>query len=288
MNTFHHTGDLGDIIASLPVIRALGGGRLVISDAKFPLGHGPRESLRGARFEALRPIVDAVPYVSEIVWEDNPQGITHDIASFRSLPWKNFETLTQWQGRYFKLNLPDAPPPWLHVPHPDIHNKIVVARTHRYRTRFFPWRLITDRYWKDMIFLGLRSEYADFMVASQKHIEWVKTTNLFDAARVIAGSRLFIGGQSVLFWIAAGLGHPLIQETHDKIYTRNSVIPRPNAIYTDCDKNLERLYEELKLDKQWFAKYKVPKEQVNLSTSAGQPRRNMSTSAELFQHLRQR
>jgi len=284
MHTFHHTGDLGDIIASLPVIRALGGGRLVISDAKFPLGHGPRESVRGARFEALRHITGAAPYVSEIVWEDNPQGVTHDIASFRSLTWQVAETLAQWQGRYFRLALPAAPAPWLHIAEPVMHNKIVVAHTHRYNTTYFPWRLLVDKYWEDMVFLGLRNEYIDFVSCAKKDIQWVKTSNLLQATEYIAGSRLFIGGQSVLFWIAAGLGHPLIQET--QIYTRNSVIPRDNALYTDCNTSLERLYDMMKLDKLWFATHKIPNATVNLSSSAGQPRRNLSTSAEIYEQLK--
>lgn len=289
MRNFHHTGDLGDIVACLPVIRALGGGRLVISDAQFPLGHGPRETLRGGRFHALQPIAKATDYVSEIVWEDDPKDITHDIASFRSIPWQPVETLTQWQGRYFKLHLPDAPAPWLHLKDLESitpHNKIVVARTHRYHTNFFPWRLIVDKYWKDMIFLGLESEYRSFAGQARKKIEWVKTGDLYQAALTIAGSRLFIGGQSVLFWIAAGLGHPLIQETH-KLWTRNSVVPRDNATYTGRNAGLEQVYNRLGLDKYWFHRHKVPNDGVNLSTSAGQPRRNLGTSAEIFDALAQ-
>jgi hypothetical protein len=286
MNVFHHTGDLGDIIASLPIIREMGGGKLVISDAQFPLGFGPRETLRGKRFEALQPIVKAAPYLTDIEWHDNPQRfITHDIASFRRDYWKPYETLVQWQSRYFDLPMPDAPAPWLHVPNPKMHNKIVVGRTARYHTSFFPWRLIVDKYAKDILFVGLPTEYGSFLTAAKVAVDYHKTNNLLEAAEIIAGSRLFIGGQSVLFWIAAGLGHPLIQETCEWLVCRNSIIPRANAFYSDTTENLEKIYDELKLDKRWAKRYPVPEPRVNLTTSAAEFRRNLTTSAELYQAL---
>lgn len=284
MNLYHHTGDLGDIIASFPVLRELGKGKYVISDAKFPLGHGPRETLRGKRFEALQPMFQATDYITDIEWQDNPQGITHDVASFRSLRWNVCESLTHWQGRYFNLDLPEAPAPWLKV-ESEKHNKIVVGRTKRYHTTFFPWRLIVDKYGDDIIFLGLPDEYLDFAGQAKRNIEYHHTKDLLEATKIIAGSRLFIGNQSVLFWIAAGLGHKLIQETHAEIYTRNSIIPRSNTYYSDNNENLRKIYELLELDLAWWEKYPVPLPKVNLSTSAGDFRKNLSTSAEIIERV---
>lgn len=284
MNVFHHTGDLGDIIASFPVLRELGGGKYIISDAKFPLGHGPRETLRGKRFEALQPMFFATDYITDIEWQDNPEGITYDVASFRSDRWRVYETLTHWQGRYFGLDLPAAPEPWLKVD-AEPHGKIIVARTQRYHTRYFPWQLIINKYANDIVFLGLEKEYLEFVGQFKKPIEFWSTKNLLEAAKIIAGSRLFIGNQSVLFWIAAGLGHKLIQETHDQIYTRNSVIPRNNAMYSDNNANLEKIYDALGLDKKKMKDHLIPPPKVNLSTSAGDFRKNLSTSAEIFEKV---
>lgn len=284
MNTFHHTGDLGDVVASFPVLRELGGGKYVFSDAKFPLGHGPRESMRGGRFEAMRPLFEATDYITGMEWQDKPANITHDVASFRGRPWRPCETLTQWQGRHFKLKLPDAPEPWLTLDVPN-HNKIVVSRTQRYHTKFFPWAPIIDKYGDDIVFVGTPPEYLAFAGLTNRPIEYKPTANLLEAAKIIAGSRFFIGNQSVLFWIAAGLGHPLFQETHDQIYTRNSIVPRDNAFYSDNTDNLVRIFDELKLNKKWLEKHSVPKPKVNLSTSAGDFRRNLSTSAEIFQKV---
>ncbi len=284
MNRYHHTGDLGDVIASFPVLRELGRGEYVISDAKFPLGHGPRETLRGARFDAIQPMFEATNYITNIVWENDPKGITHDIASFRGKPWRVYETLTQWQGRHFKLNLPAAPDPWLSVDAPQ-HGKIVVSRTQRYHTNFFPWRSIVDTYGDDIVFVGTHPEYIDFADRAKRKIEYEPTENLLEATKIIAGSRLFIGNQSVLFWIAAGLGHKLIQETHAQLYTRNSIVPRDNAFYSDNTDNMAKIYTELELDPEELEEYPVPPPKVNLSTSAGDFRKNLSTSAEIFQEV---
>jgi hypothetical protein len=186
---FHHTGDLGDIVAALPVIRELGGGELVISHTEYPKGKGPRETLRGKRFNALQPLFQATDYLKGISYQHPPENITHDIACFRDKPWVINESLSTWQGRYFNLNIPAAPPPWLSIPDAGQHGRIVVGRTHRYRTKFFPWHLIVEKFHKDILFLGLPGEYGDFQNATKRKIEWKQTDNLYEAAKIIAGSK---------------------------------------------------------------------------------------------------
>jgi hypothetical protein len=287
MNIFHHTGDLGDCVAALPVIRELGGGRLIFSDSNYPPGQGPRESMRGKRFESFQSLTEAAPYVSSIEWQDDPVGITHDLARFRSMHWVPTESLITWQARFFNLMLPLAPEPWLTVD-AEKHGRIVVGRTARYHTTYFPWRLIVDDYGDDILFVGLPAEHQDFQIQARRKIDYAPTANLFEAAKIIAGSRLFIGNQSVMFWMAAGLGHPLIQETHHEIYTRNSYVPRGNALYCRTTEELTRVYDELKLDKEWIKKHPIPvRSRVNLSTSGGDPRKNLSTSAEIYELLRE-
>jgi ADP-heptose:LPS heptosyltransferase len=125
---------------------------------------------------------------------------------------------------------------------------------------------------------------------TRRHIEYHPTDNLLEATKIIAGSKMFIGNQSVLFWLAAGLGHKLIQETCHTLHTRNSIVPRENAFYSDNFENLKKIYDELELEFVMPANVSytdeiVPAPRVNRSTSAGDFRKNLSTSAELFQEL---
>jgi hypothetical protein len=55
-NVFFHTGDLGDIIAALPAIRALGGGYLILGNRH---GRGGRELMSPERFAGARAATGA-------------------------------------------------------------------------------------------------------------------------------------------------------------------------------------------------------------------------------------
>lgn len=267
-------------------MQQLGKGKLIISDRHYQVGKGPREGMFGKRFDALQPIYQATDYLTGIEWQETPQGVTHDIGAFRFCPWHAGESLAHWQARSVEVELPQPPPIWLDVK-AEHHHKIVVHRTARYQSPAFPWHLIIDKYHADIIFLGLPQEYADFQLkAGNRRIEYAPTVNLLQAAKIIKGSRLFIGNQSVMFWIAAGLGHPLIQETHHQYYSRDSIIPRDNAMFIQSKADLIAVLKHLDLDTTWGKEFdfitEAPK--FNLSTSAGQPRRNLSTSAELFEN----
>src|SRR5205823_3825912 len=132
-------------------------------------------------------------------WQHPPENITHDVALFRTIFWKPpMESLAQWQGRYFGLSIPETPEPWLKVDAPK-HDRIVIGRTSRYNTYFFPWRLIVEQYGKELLFLGLPEEYHQFQSQTTQKIDYAPTNNLLEATKLIAGSKMFIGNQSVLF-----------------------------------------------------------------------------------------
>lgn len=183
--------------------------------------------MRGARYEAIRPLLLTQPYVTAVSWEDEPQGITHDLSHFRQLPFKTGENLATWQARYLGVEI--SLEPWLTVPEFEEHGQTVAARSHRYHNFFFPWQELLVRN-APILFVGLESEHA----ALQKETYWNfphrKTKDLLELAMVIRGAKLFIGNQSAPFWIAAGLGVPLIQESWE--LDLNSIVPRENATYT--------------------------------------------------------
>jgi hypothetical protein len=62
-NVFFHTGDLGDIIAALPAIRALGGGYLILGNRH---GRGGRELMSPERFAVIEPLLSAQPYIAGV------------------------------------------------------------------------------------------------------------------------------------------------------------------------------------------------------------------------------
>lgn len=220
--TFFHTGDLGDIIASLPIVRAMGGGEYLIGYRD----RGCRESLKGARFEAIKPLLEAQPYIERAAWVDTPPLGAVDFSTFRH-DHKQGENLIAWQARHVGANYSDAP--WLIAPKsPRTTGRTIFARSLRYHSPTFPWDKALNRF-PNPLFVGLPDEYIHFQTKWGRPIENVVAINLLELAQMIAGAEMFVGNQSCPFWIAAGLGVPLIQESwaHDP----NSVVERPNARY---------------------------------------------------------
>lgn len=226
---FYHTGDLGDIIAALPIIRSLGGGDLIIGNHN-PLHDGWRK-MEGDRYAAIAPLLAAQPYISSVTFEHGAQNIDIDFSRFRTV-YRKDRSLTENQARF--LGLPTEPDlsPWLTVaPSEAGVGKIVVARSQRYHNLKFPWQEIAFKNFNRLLFAGTREEHADFCYAVGRPVGYAKTANLMALARLIKGCDIFIGNQSCPCWIAMGLGARVVQETHPEI--RDSIIQIPNAFFCD-------------------------------------------------------
>lgn len=222
-NLFLHSGDAGDCVASLAVIKAMGGGDLTICYREG----ASRESMKGARYEALKPLLESQPYIGQVRWSDEPVPVDYDLSTFRH-DHKLNEDLATWQARH--LNVQASLDPWLMSYRSTIGlGRVVVARSFRYQNMDFPWRRIVAEHKKQILFVGMPDEHKHFQIANGCIVDYHPTKDLKELAEIIAGADLFIGNQSAPFWIAAGLGVRLIQETFPKI--QNSIIKRPNAKY---------------------------------------------------------
>jgi hypothetical protein len=224
VNVFTHTADLGDIIACLPTIRALGGGSLVIGEKKGR--DGGRQSLRGERYEALKPLLMAQPYIDGVEWADDLPATRHDFSTFRHDHIKG-ENLAQWQARHLGVSISEIP--WL-IADPDKRTmgRVVFTRSLRYHNPSFRWDKAIQAF-KDPLFIGLPEEYHAFQTKWGKPMESYTAKSILELAQLIQGCEKLICNQSCPFWIAAGLGKPLIQETWE--YDPNSIISRSNATY---------------------------------------------------------
>lgn len=218
--SFFHTGDIGDIIAALPTIRKIGGGELIIGYRQ----NGQRESLRGARFEALVPLLLAQPYISGARWGSPNPGCL-DFSRFRETPDDGMN-LAFHQSAYAGVD-EISMEPWLTaraIP----HGRPVIARSARYHNPDFPWRDVLKKL-PNPIFVGLPQEHAAFCSFVGTNVEHVRCANLLQLARTIAGGSVFVGNQSAPFWIAAALGGRCIQESWAE--GPNSTIHRKGMFY---------------------------------------------------------
>jgi hypothetical protein len=235
---FFHSGDLGDIIAALPAIRALGGGKIQIGHQP---GVGNREAMKGARFDALLPLLLAQDYITDVEYSDEQNDSSVNVATFRHDAIRG-ESLAHWQARHLGVEI--STEPWLTVAPVEHHGKVVIARSERYHNQFFPWSSLVHMHRGNVVFVGLDHEHKRFQKTTGAIVPFHRTQDLLELAQLIAGASLFIGNQSLPFWIAAGLGIPLIQETWE--HDQNSIIERPNAQYTRTGADARTLIYRLK------------------------------------------
>ena len=238
-NVFFHSGDLGDCIASLPTIRQLGGGRLILGNRN---GIGGREPMTQARFDVLAPLLSEQEYIEEVVRQDDPSDITHDFHLFRTKPPPTGDpncgelgyNLATWQAQWFGITDVDLSP-WLRVLQHDLRSvgRAILSRTLRYQNPGFGWPAVMLKYALP-IFVGLPEEWSEFQKLASEDVDYIATANLLEVAALIAGSEIFVGNQSAPCWVAIGLGHRLIQEMDQCVSNRNSVVKRENADFVSC------------------------------------------------------
>lgn len=220
-----HTGDLGDIIASLPIIRHIGGCDVVLTDS-----HDPAARPMHNRVGIIAPLLSAQPYVNKVTYEPNPDHATIDfnLRDFRRI-YSPTRTLTETQALWLKQSYVSMRP-WLTVP-PSVPNYVplgglvVVSRTPRYQNANFPWMRLVYEYGHRMGFVGTREEHEAFCTHVRRNIPHLPTDNLLQVAEIINICDLFIGNQSAPCWIAMGLGKRIIQETH--MTQLDSIVRRP-------------------------------------------------------------
>lgn len=213
MNTFLHAGDYGDIIYSLPTIRALGGGALYLGPVD-----GTRLKMTPERAEAMATLLRIQPYIAECKFHDG-QFVLYDLNLFRQRfrAWNFSETLVESHCRQFRVDPSVADTPWLTCPKERGGARVVFNLTSRYRNFCFPWREAYRRYKSDAVFVGTDTEYHDF-ACQVGPIDHAKTPTVLDLARVINSCSLFIGGQSLPLSIAHGLGKPVCYEMSPRDY----------------------------------------------------------------------
>lgn len=223
--TFFCSGDLGDIIAALPTIRAMGGGVLRIGPAE---NTGQREPMSPERFNSIAPLIKAQPYIEDVVYGEQQAG-DKSFAQFRKIGWLGYpENLAEWQARFMKVKI--SLDKWLTVkPAPESAGKIVIARSLRYHNPAFPWRQIATRDFHRALFIGSEHEHHSFEVHVGATIERAHTPTLLQVAELIAGAERGYFNASCPLWVAMGLNTNLVEEISPG--ENNVKISHPNFVY---------------------------------------------------------
>lgn len=225
-NKFYHSGDLGDVIYSLPTIKKLGGGCLVLSpDYK---GMEVRCAMTYEKAMHIRELLSETDFITQVNYHHlKPVDIDYDLNSVRQgfIDWGagklNEQQINELREKKlvkmyedeFSVSDTDIKP-YLQINQKIVNEKypIVINRTDRYQNPSFPWLDILRDFRDKIMFVGSEKEHQEFS-NSFKKIKFIPTPTYMILAQVIKGSKLFIGNQSFPYSIAESLKHNCIQET---------------------------------------------------------------------------
>lgn len=220
MKSFKHSGDLGDIIYALPIVKALGGGRLYLNI------HGATK-FNQQGYKAIKPLVESQSYIESAPLYKG-EDFDYDLDLFRKRLGLGGGNLTDWQMYPFGLKKHIYHEPWLVVPSTCTGSfKILISKSERYLNPNIDWVKLCTPYVKDAAFVGLKNEYNIFVEETGFEIPFVATRNFYELALFIEECKLFIGNCSAPYAIAEAMKKDCIQVTDWEamtcIYERNNV-----------------------------------------------------------------
>lgn len=218
MNTFKHSGDLGDIVYAMPTIKALGGGIVYLNPGKklpFPIHGIPTKKFTSEKpIDMIRPLLEAQPYIEKVlVWDG--EEVTYDLDIFRNKGINLSNTnLAEAHCITFDVDKSVINQQWIfNVGRRRIANKnVVFHRSPRYHnpdfnTKYWPYYI--SRYGRDAVFVGTPEEYKEFISKFDcEYIHFHQVDNFLELAEIINGAVIFIGNQSMPYAVSEGLHHP--------------------------------------------------------------------------------
>lgn len=230
MKHFFHSGDLGDVIYSLPAVRALGGGWMHLRPEP---GIHPLHEMTPERVTLIEPLLRSQSYVEGVSWTFPPDvpSLTHDHVNLNNFRRAGFNLhTTLLPSMYLRmLDLPEslAETAWLEGPDVGKHC-VIFARSARYQNDRFPWKRAIEKYGAHARFIGTASEHVAFNQEFDCDIPHQRTDTLKGVRDWCCASWLFIGNQSAPMAIAAGLGVPIVCEVC--LHSANCLFHRPNFV----------------------------------------------------------
>jgi hypothetical protein len=231
MKTFKHSGDLGDIIFSLPTIRALGGGVLFLdpdggkSSKLVKWADKICTKLNKSTIDSLIPVLEQQEYIKDVkIWDG--RDVDYDLDNFRK--HIKYNNLSDSHLAAFNLPLSERDSAWLSIKNPKkLHKSILISRSVRYHGNYGFWEHNLPMIKNQSLFVGLEKEHEIFEYTFGHKVEYYKTPTILELAECISGSDLFISNANLCHALAEGMKKNLIIEQY-RVYP-TVVFDRVNA-----------------------------------------------------------
>jgi len=224
------------LIYGLFALKKAGGGKLLLGPEQSQTSACDKPIMQDS-FNLLEPLLRHQDYI-QAEFAPHYRPIMFDLNRFRT-HWNDPKirsatgiTLLS-EMHFYALGIQQEfrhDEPWLKVPDPIETGKFTVHRSARYRNEEFNWEAILKFFGaRNMLFVGLPDEHREFSSLFSCNIPYHKPKDFLELARIIAGSKGFIGNQSFPCSIAIGCGQRILQEawqnSPDCAFLRNNLMP---------------------------------------------------------------
>ena len=218
---FAHSGHLGDLINSLPVIKEISKNKkcnlFVNINKKIDIsGYGRYQPskeffLTKNSYEKLFPLLNSQNYLSRVeVYKE--QKIDIDLDYFRELPLNFNIDSVRWYAHLTGVNPELSSPYLLNIKiNEKYKDKIVFMRSLRRQNNHINFKFL-EKY-RNLIFIGLEKEFID-LKKQISNLEFYDCADFLEMAEIIKSSRLFIGNLSFGYTIAEALKTPRLLESY--------------------------------------------------------------------------
>jgi len=239
--TFKHSGDMGDIIYSLPTIKQMGGGILYLDinggntskivRANTDIFGKDRLAFNVDCYQFLEPLLKKQDYIKELhVW--NGEVVDHDLDEFRKVFAQGGFNLAECH--LVSKGIKPTPPmlsPWLKVMPNVLDKKIAVARSLKRQSNHDFWDANATFLKEEGFFIGTELEHQVFSTVFQCEIEHKKVDSALEAAQFIAGAKECWANTTLMMCLAIAMGISFRQEGYAKANGNIFMGYRPNGIY---------------------------------------------------------
>ena len=218
---FYHCGDIGDIVFSMPVVKAMGGGTVYLD----PLGGQHLDVIKATTWDGrmkfdqaaagyLAPLLRAQRYIEDVqLWSGQEYDVC--LVEARRIFDKQRNIVSHYTD-FFCLDYSVSDDGWLDVPdEPAVSGAVLLTRTLRYQSNYPKWTsLLHDLRGQELVFLGLPFEHEVFCRTFDVKPRYHPVANALHAASLIKSCRMYISNQGANHAIAVGLNkQPFLAET---------------------------------------------------------------------------
>ena len=268
ITNFSHTGNIGDVWASIPSMRQhfLNTGKKVdlylysgipafyYEGAVHPTKDeaGKNCMLNQKMIDMMIPLLKAQSFINEVHSVDYSEYEAYKDKIQVPLEWfrenqiglPNF-SINRWYFYIFPDLTCDLSGVWLEVPEPEkdiATGKIVITRSERYTNPTIDYSFLKP-YEDDLLFCGTMREYNNFCMSFDLNIRKLNINNFLELAQAIKQCKMHISNQTQAYQLSEGQKRPRILEVCS--YAANVIPIGANAYDFHHQLGLEYAFHKL-------------------------------------------